>query len=392
MFAGTSLLTGVVCAHGSAPTTADCQACHGEPSMTRADGRPVVVDANVFEQSVHSVLSCTDCHTDLAKVTEFPHPEALAPVDCSSCHDDPVKQFAQSVHATLPAAAAGRVQCVSCHGPPHAITAAADPQSPTNKLRVASTCAQCHGRPVASGLPAGPEVAGQFADSIHGVALTKTTVAPTCSDCHRSHDIRRRTDTQSRVHPQNVEATCGTCHANQQRLYDSSVHAELVKGGAVAAPHCASCHSAHSIRSTASDAWQLGSVEQCGTCHREALATFRDTFHGQVTSLGFTPVAKCATCHKSHDVFRVADRRSSVSPANRLATCQSCHPSANQNFVKYQPHGNKHDRERSPALYYAGVMMNGLLLVTFSFFGLHTLLWALRERTSRADDEDGSHG
>lgn len=382
ILSGGMLPAGIAYAQDVPPSNADCLTCHGEPGLTRTDGRPVVVEADVFEGSIHGSFACTDCHTDLVK-TELPHAEKLAPVMCATCHDGPAAGFARSVHASIPAGAGGPARCVSCHGPPHQIRPAADPESPTSKLRVAGTCAQCHGATVARGAPRGPAVAAPFADSIHGLALTRTTVAPTCSDCHTSHDVRRPSDPGSRVHAQQVPATCGTCHANQQRLYGDSVHAELLRSGAPAAPHCASCHTAHSIRPTASDDWQLSAVEECGTCHREALATYRDSFHGQVTALGFTPVAKCADCHQSHQVFRTSDPRASVSPANLVATCQTCHPAANANFVRFQPHANKDDPERLPQLFYAARLMNGLLFGVFAFFGAHTLLWFSRERFER---------
>ena len=355
--------------------------------MTRADGRPVVVEPKMFEASVHGSFGCVDCHADLAKA-ELPHPERLAPVMCATCHDEPAAGVARSVHAAIPATAGGSARCVNCHGPPHRIAPAADPESPTNKLRIAGTCAQCHGDTVAKGAPRGPAVAGLFADSIHGQALSRAglVVAPTCSDCHQSHAVVRTQDPASPVFAKNVPATCGRCHAGIQREYAVSVHATALEGGAPDAPHCASCHTAHSIAATRGDMWQLSAVEQCGTCHREALATYRDTFHGQVTALGFTPVAKCADCHQSHQVFRVTDARSTVSAVNRLATCRTCHPSATPNFARYEPHASTDDRERSPALYYAARMMRGLLFGVFAFFGGHTLLWFARERVWPGDD------
>ena len=36
----------------------------------------------------HGPLECVDCHKDLAKVQDFPHPEKLARVDCASCHGE----------------------------------------------------------------------------------------------------------------------------------------------------------------------------------------------------------------------------------------------------------------------------------------------------------------
>ena len=382
------LVSPEVSAQTAAPTTDDCQTCHAEPSMVRADGRPVVVPPDAFGASIHGVLSCVDCHTDLATLTDVPHPDRLAPVSCAICHDEPAAGLGGSVHGMLSGAAA--LQCASCHGPPHQIRPSSDFESPTHKLQVAETCALCHSGLAGPGARRGPAVAGMFADSIHAMALTRTTVAPTCTDCHRSHDILRTIDAKSPVHPPNVPATCGTCHADQHRLYRDSVHAELLAVGHPGAPQCASCHTAHRMASTASDEWQLSAVEQCGTCHREALATYRDSFHGQVTALGFTPVAKCADCHESHQVYRVSDPRSSVSAASLLTTCRTCHPSATANFVGFQPHANKEDRARSPALYYAALFMDGLLLSVFVFFGAHTLLWFARERIGPSDE--GHHG
>ena len=43
-----------------------------------------------------------------------------------------------------------------------------------------------------------------------------------------------------------------------------------------------------------------------------------------------------------------------------------------------------HDKARSASLYYTGRFMDGLLLVVFSFFGVHTLLWLGRGLKERA--------
>ena len=372
-----------VWAQQAPPASEDCLACHAEPSMTRADGSPVVVQSDVFTQSVHGSFACVDCHTDLATLTEFPHPEDLAPVDCATCHDDAAMKLAASVHADVRQASGGAMGCASCHGPPHQMRPSSDLESPTHTLRVATTCAACHSDAAPAAAPGAAPVAAVFADSIHGRALARSgnVAAPTCSDCHRSHDVVSKTDPASPVHRLMVPGTCGTCHAGIESQFADSVHGTELLAGNGSAPHCASCHTAHGIGRTDRPDWQLSAVEQCGTCHREALQTYRDTFHGQVTALGFTPVAKCVDCHQAHRIFGPEDERSSVAAANLVTTCRTCHATANENFVKYQPHANKHDAERLPALYYAARFMNVLLLGTFAFFGLHSTLWFLRERT-----------
>ncbi|MBI2369382.1 MAG: hypothetical protein HYV08_03945, partial [Deltaproteobacteria bacterium] len=126
------------------------------------------------------------------------------------------------------------------------------------------------------------------------------------------------------------------------------------------------------------ESWKLEIVKECGTCHAESLRTYRDTFHGQVTALGFTRVARCSDCHGAHGIRPSRDPRSPVHLANRVATCRKCHASANVNFAKYDPHADPDNRARNPLLYYAARFMTWLLAGVFGFFGVHTALWGAR--------------
>jgi hypothetical protein len=139
------------------------------------------------------------------------------------------------------------------------------------------------------------------------------------------------------------------------------------------------------------EAWKLEIVRECGTCHAESLRTYRDTFHGQVTALGFTRVARCSDCHGAHDILPISDPGSSVAPGRIVATCRKCHPSANANFAKYDPHADPANRTRNPVLYYSARFMTWLLTGVFVFFGLHTALWAARpflQRRGKTPDSD----
>ena len=97
-----------------------------------------------------------------------------------------------------------------------------------------------------------------------------------------------------------------------------------------------------------------------------------------MTTLGFAQIATCASCHGAHEVLPADNPLSKVSAQNRLATCQECHPKANVNFVSFDPHANKHERESGLLLYFTGKFMELLLLGVFAFFGLHTVLWFFR--------------
>jgi hypothetical protein len=375
------------------PATDDCLACHGDPAATREDGRSMAVPPEVFASSVHGGLglSCVDCHADLATLTEYPHPVPLAPPSCATCHDDSVTRHASGVHARPRADGRATATCADCHGM-HDILPSSDPRSRTNHFSIAGTCGRCH---TAAGAEGAPAVAGTFVDSIHGQALLRSglVVAPSCVSCHAAHDVRASTDPESGVHRTHVTDTCTKCHEGIRPVYQTGVHYQAVQAGNALAPTCAGCHTAHAIGDVESDQWQLGIIQECGTCHNEALRTYRDTFHGKVTQLGFTRVAKCADCHGAHDILPASNPTSRIAPGNRLETCQTCHPGANENFAQYDPHADPHDRERNPALYYTSLFMRVLLGGVFVFFGAHTLLWfprswrARRGRTGSAGRE-----
>jgi hypothetical protein len=370
------------------PANADCLACHGDEAAVRADGRPVVVAAEKFEKSIHGSLGCVDCHQDLAALAEFPHPDKLKTVDCATCHGDTVDKYKVSVHAAAHAQGTTvAATCVDCHGT-HDILPKSDPQSRTYHLNLAATCEKCHGNAEVikkGGIPS--DVTRAFEDSIHGRALSKAglMVAPTCSDCHGAHDVRKKTDPESRVALTRVPATCGACHEGIANKFNAGVHGQMLAKGNLKAPACQTCHSPHSIQRAESTDWQLRVIGQCGTCHQDRIATFRDTFHGQVTSLGSRAVAGCADCHGPHEILPSSDPRSMTAPANLVATCGKCHERATANFVKYDPHADKHSRERSPLLYYTAQFMSLLLAGVFGFFGIHTTLWFTREVRLRRD-------
>lgn len=371
----------------TAPTNDDCLVCHGDPETRRANGQSLAVDAARFAQSVHGQLelTCVDCHADLA-TAELPHAEKLARVDCSSCHDTAVAAYNKSVHAA--AVTAGRpnaATCASCHTA-HGILPSKDPASTTYHLNLPTTCGACHGAQAPAAHVPGGNVLGVFEDSIHGKALSKAglIVAPSCASCHGAHDILDKSDAASRINRSSVPGTCGKCHEGVQRTFAESVHGQQFAQGNPRAPVCVSCHTAHDIQGVDQAAFRVKVIDAaCGSCHKESLQTYRDTFHGQVTELGFAAVATCADCHSAHAQFPKSDPRSLVSDANRQKTCQRCHEGANANFARYDPHANAHDHERGPLLYYSARFMELLLVGVFGFFGIHTTLWFTRSYQER---------
>jgi hypothetical protein len=137
----------------------------------------------------------------------------------------------------------------------------------------------------------------------------------------------------------------------------------------------------------------MQSTPICGSCHKDKLSTYRDTFHSQLGSLGgYVETARCWDCHGAHEILPASDPRSPINQANLVATCGKCHAGANQRFVQYQPHANAHDRKLSPALFYVRLFMNLLLAGTLTFFVIHTILWLIRARYNQIKDKQKDGG
>jgi predicted CXXCH cytochrome family protein len=279
----------------------NCLACHRLPDQEIKLGTGEIfslrIDGAAYAKSSHAKLACTDCHTDL-KGVEGEHPKrplaskrefAVAYSErCKKCHFADYTDTLDSVHHAR--VAAGKLDgavCSDCHGA-HDVTPPAEPRS-----KVSRTCAACHA-----------QISAAYARSVHGQALaaTENEDVPTCTDCHRSHDI--------------ADAKAG--------------------------------------------AWRLKSPELCGKCHADAklaakygmsadvLQTYLADFHGVTVTLqqgekGANPVvALCTDCHGVHDITRARGEGSKVIQAHLLNTCQKCHPGAKADFPAswmshYQP-------------------------------------------------------
>lgn len=362
-----------------------CLMCHADMTAKGSTGKAIGVDKAKFAASVHGQMQfkCTDCHSDVS-IDRLPHAPKLAPANCAACHEDQVKLYQATVHGKAnaqgnPVAAT----CGDCHGT-HDILKSNNPASRTNFANIESTCGACHGNDalIAKAKLPGGNIRSQYHDSVHGQKTNATggaaSGAPTCTSCHGTHNILAKADPKSRTAHDRIMDMCGSCHQRVRSNFGHSLHGQLRQTGMSAAPDCVDCHSPHRIQPHNATRFQVQVINECGNCHKEQIETYRDTFHGQVTQLGFTRVATCASCHGSHEILPASMPASMVSPENRVTTCRQCHPNANANFAMYSPHGNAHDREGWPLLYWTKKFMDWLLIGVFAFFGIHTALWFMR--------------
>lgn len=269
-----------------------CMSCHGYNfSMTFRNGESLrlAVDRSHLEGSVHSKLSCSDCHYGFSSEE---HPRrtfksrreytiALSE-SCRRCHFDKYTKTLESIHyAMLSKGNLKAPACTDCHGS-HSIS-----RGDKERYLTTKRCQGCH-----------PAIYDIYAKSVHGKALfdEHNQDVPVCIDCHKAHDI---------IHPhtmdyrESIPAMCSNCHADKAIMEKYGLSTDVVK-------------------------------------------TYLSDFHG--ITLGFykkqretmdkpaRPIAVCTDCHGTHTISSTRGADAALLKANLLKRCQQCHKDAPKNF------------------------------------------------------------
>ena len=350
--AGLLVLAGMVQAQPAAPAAIDnavCLGCHGNEgfSVPGANGRTrsLHVIADKFGKSVHGKRQCVECHKD---ITAIPH-EKTGPL---------------------------KVGCVQCH---QDLWEAAKKDNKAGEFPRLGVVV---------------EQIDHYMKSIHARPSREdqSRTNATCYNCHDAHYVYPKDSPIRADWRLGIPNACGKCHVKQREEYLESVHGGQVIGNAnPAAPVCSDCHTTHDVDRPKLDAIKLVISKNCGNCHSENLKSYANTYHGQITTLGYAYTATCFDCHGSHGIQRVGHPLSTVHPNNRLRTCQKCHKDATAGFVSFQPHANTHDYARYPYMWIASKFMIGLIAGVFLFFWTHCALWFYREYRDRKEGKTAPH-
>ena len=236
---------------------------------------------------------------------------------CTKCHKTQIRELLGSVHSTL--------SCQECHGGSKSYEVSADTMAayssdeegsrppfdhgeaflgkPTRK-QVPERCGSCHAD-VARMNPYGlrTDQLSRYKTSGHGTTLEKTgdDRVAVCVDCHGAHDVLPHNEPASKTYPLNIPDTCAHCHANEALMgefdiaagivdeYRHSVHGKLLfEEGDTGAPTCATCHGNHAAMPPG-----FGSVGAvCGKCHIDARDAMATTAHVEQEEF-----RGCIQCH-----------------------------------------------------------------------------------------------
>ncbi|MFN8005791.1 MAG: hypothetical protein U0V70_01935 [Terriglobia bacterium] len=264
--------------------------------------------------------------------------------ECMNCHEDkelkdganrPLfvdkAQFDNSIHGR------SGISCVSCHTDLENIK---DFPHPENLKKV--ECASCH-----------PEAQAKFEKSVHAKARTDQGGQKVlCRSCHGHHDVLESRQVNSRTHPLQQPATCGTCHFDgslqgkhrvDAKDFLTSVHGvALIKYGLSNSATCVTCHGSHEVVDT-SEAGSLVSRRNvphtCGRCHEGILRDYLEGVHGQDFERGIKDVPVCTDCHGEHRILSPQDNQSKVYATKVALTCAGCHDNQDLTQAYHLPPG-----------------------------------------------------
>lgn len=246
-----------------------CLGCHSYKGLTKQlenkEALSLYINASEFADSVHNPTSCAGCHMDISMAN---HPQ--------------VKKITSKKEYSANAS---------------------------------KSCSMCHPNDVLKKKPA------------HGYLITQTK-APSCSECHGAHYIKRITEWKTRI--SDIQY-CLTCHKHDLsmklgsgELLPLSVNETLLKNSVHGSLQCGVCHTGfskteHPLRTFKSKKEFSASVSKaCTMCHTETQLKKKPIHADLITT---AKVTTCVECHGSHSIKRMSELKPTVKENQYCLTC-----------------------------------------------------------------------
>ena len=303
-----------------------CTQCHAQIEPVHRK----VIRGELWEKETHVLPACVDCHQP-HKVRKVFYDQGMADADCMRCHgkgDIVAMKDGRSLFVRQQEVAESRhakTACSQCHAEVNASR-----KRPCETITRTVDCTSCHA-----------EVGQQFQKSMHGTLLAGNDPnAPTCRECHGTHEVRGRRDPRSATFPTNIPALCARCHREGQKAamrytggqhdiiehYRESIHGKgLLKSGLTVTATCTDCHTSHSVQPLANPESSVNPKNvpaTCGRCHHGIEEQFNGSIH--VTAAGRTSkkLPVCNDCHSAHTIRRADTEGFKLTI---MAQCGQCH-------------------------------------------------------------------
>jgi len=346
----------------------DCLMCHSSRSLQKkSDGRNIslYVDPKVIKASVHSELTCIECHTDLTNES-LVHKPNVSPVDCSRCH---VRQASHpdAIHSVIDRKK--RPSCANCHGT-HYVLSKNNQNSNIYPPNSEILCIKCH---------ADAKAVKEYRYGIHGMAKDKSGRAIAgCIECHKVHEGVSAT----------APRACADCHMDEFLAFSGSVHGRALSQGNTDVPTCVKCHGNHDMlpsEDPRSTTYPTREAKLCGACHDDSklankyglpddrVETYLESYHGIAVRHGNLKAATCTSCHESHGILVSSDPASSTHKSNLPDTCAKCHINTNERWAEGKSHVVISPRDKN-VLYYVSTGFKWLTIGTMTALIGHIML------------------
>ena len=269
-----------------------CMKCHGhsmQMTFRSTESLSATVDVSVLQGSVHSKLSCSDCHYGFSSEehptrnfsTRRNYTLALSEM-CRRCHFDKYSKTLESIHYTM--LSQGNLKapvCIDCHGA-HGIS-----HIGKERALIAKRCKECH-----------PDIYEIYAKSVHGSALfdENNQEVPVCTDCHTAHTME---NPLSLSFQERIPEMCSRCHGNESVVGKYGLSTAVVD-------------------------------DYLSDFHGITLSFYR--LQKDMLNNPTKPIAVCTDCHGTHNIVSTTGPDASIIKTNLVKRCRKCHANASRNF------------------------------------------------------------
>ena len=303
-----------------------CAVCHAEIEFVHRQ----VIRGELWEKQAHVLPACVDCHQPHI-IRRVYYDYGMADKDCLRCHDDPklvANDDGRSLFVDYSEVKDSRhagISCAQCHTEVNVSKKRAC-ESIQNKV----DCSSCHA-----------EIGKDYSISMHGTLNTKQDQnAPSCIECHGTHNTLGRKDPRSLTFAINIPTLCGKCHREGEKAavrytgnerdivnhYSESIHGKgLLKSGLTVTATCTDCHTAHKElphTNPESSINRHNISHTCGSCHHGIEEQFENSIHSPLVSDTDKELPVCFDCHSAHEIKRADTEGFKL---EIMSQCGKCH-------------------------------------------------------------------
>ncbi len=181
-----------------------CSQCHVEIERVHVK----VIEGKLWEKEPHKIPACVDCHQPHV-IRRVIYEEKYTDNYCMTCHSNKnleMKKKDKTISLFVDYEAHKKSahkdnSCIKCH------TNINVSNNPVCSDSGPVDCSSCHAQEVSD-----------YQKSYHGKLFTeKHEVAPYCTDCHGKHDVKLKTDSNSKTFRQNIPKLCASCHREGEK-------------------------------------------------------------------------------------------------------------------------------------------------------------------------------